>query len=102
MQPWKAPISWTSTSAWSDVEIHQTRKRRRSGPTAENILRQLANPAASPPNERQTMNDHVATLAPADAVQKLKYYQKGTFTVGNRLIAEDQRAVQASQDRPTR
>jgi pyruvate ferredoxin oxidoreductase beta subunit len=45
------------------------------------------------------MNDHVATLAPADAVQKLKYYQKGTFTVGNRLIAEDRRAVQASQDR---
>ncbi len=32
-------------------------------------------------------------------MQKLKYYQKGTFTVGNRLVAEDQRAVQASQAR---
>lgn len=29
-----------------------------------------------------------ATLAPDEAVQKLKYYQKGTFTVGNRLAGE--------------
>ncbi len=33
------------------------------------------------------------------AVQKLKYYQKGTFTVGNRLVAEAERTVQASQNR---
>jgi pyruvate ferredoxin oxidoreductase beta subunit len=34
-----------------------------------------------------------------DAVQKLKFYQKGTFTVGNRLVVEDERSVQASLDR---
>src|SRR3974390_1345702 len=31
--------------------------------------------------------------------QKLQFYQKGTFTVGNRLVSEQERAVQASQDR---
>jgi len=41
----------------------------------------------------------VTTLPSADAVQKLKYYQKGTFTVGNRLVAEAERTVQASQAR---
>ncbi|MCP8938772.1 thiamine pyrophosphate-dependent enzyme [Alsobacter sp. SYSU M60028] len=41
---------------------------------------------------------HVAT-APAEAVQKLRYYQKGTFTVGNRLVAEEERTVQASTHR---
>ena len=45
------------------------------------------------------MTPPVTTLPPEEAVQKLKYYQKGTFTVGNRLVAEDQRAVQASQAR---
>jgi len=45
------------------------------------------------------MANPVATLAPEDAVQKLKYYQKGTFTVGNRLVAEAERTVQASRDR---
>jgi hypothetical protein len=34
------------------------------------------------------MTPPVTTLAPEEAVQKLKYYQKGTFTVGNRLVAE--------------
>ena len=32
-------------------------------------------------------------------VQKLKFYQKGTLTVGNRLVDERQRNVQASLDR---
>ncbi len=32
-------------------------------------------------------------------VQKLKFYQKGTLTVGNRLVDEDKRNVQASLDR---
>ena len=32
-------------------------------------------------------------------VQKLKFYQKGTLTVGNRLIDERERNVQASLDR---
>src|ERR1700687_1753323 len=45
------------------------------------------------------MTPPVTTLAPEEAVQKLKYYQKGTFTVGNRLVAEEERTVQASQNR---
>jgi len=45
------------------------------------------------------MTDHTATLAPGDATQQLKYYQKGTFTVGNRLVDEGERSVQASQER---
>ncbi len=38
------------------------------------------------------------THAP-DATQKLRFYQKGTFTVGNRLVSESERSVQASIDR---
>ena len=34
-------------------------------------------------------------------VQKLKFYQKGTLTVGNRLVNEAERNVQASQARST-
>jgi len=34
-----------------------------------------------------------------DATQKLHFYQKGTFTVGNRLVSEQQRSVQASINR---
>lgn len=34
-----------------------------------------------------------------DSVQKLKFYQKGTLTVGNRLVDEASRNVQASQSR---
>ncbi|MBK8455904.1 MAG: pyruvate ferredoxin oxidoreductase [Phyllobacteriaceae bacterium] len=34
-----------------------------------------------------------------DDVQKLKFYQKGTLTVGNRLVDEAERNVQASQAR---
>ena len=34
-----------------------------------------------------------------DHVQKLKFYQKGTLTVGNRLVSEDERSVQGSTDR---
>jgi pyruvate ferredoxin oxidoreductase beta subunit len=34
-----------------------------------------------------------------DGVQKLKFYQKGTFTVGNRLVSEAERSVQSSVDR---
>ena len=32
-------------------------------------------------------------------IQKLKFYQKGTLTVGNRLVDEAERNVQASRDR---
>ena len=45
------------------------------------------------------MNDRSGTLAPADAVEKLKFYQKGTFTVGNRLVSDEERSVQATQER---
>jgi pyruvate ferredoxin oxidoreductase beta subunit len=34
-----------------------------------------------------------------DAVEKTRFYQKGTFTVGNRLVEEAERRVQASPDR---
>ena len=34
-----------------------------------------------------------------DAIQNLKFYQTGTFTVGNRLLAPEQRTVQASIER---
>jgi len=33
------------------------------------------------------------------ATQKLHFYQKGTFTVGNRLVSDAERSVQASIDR---
>ena len=33
------------------------------------------------------------------AYQAIKYYQTGTFTVGNRLLGENQRAVQANMER---
>jgi pyruvate ferredoxin oxidoreductase beta subunit len=45
------------------------------------------------------MSDRNEARAREDVVQKLKFYQKGTFTVGNRLVGEDERSVQASQDR---
>jgi pyruvate ferredoxin oxidoreductase beta subunit len=32
-------------------------------------------------------------------VQKLKFHQKGTLTVGNRLVDEAERNVQARRDR---
>lgn len=34
-----------------------------------------------------------------ESVQRVKFYQTGTFTVGNRLLDPAQRTVQASQDR---
>ena len=35
----------------------------------------------------------------SEPTQKLRFYQKGTFTVGNRLVSAPERAVQASIDR---
>ena len=35
----------------------------------------------------------------SSAVQTVKFYQTGTFTVGNRLLAEDERSVQANMQR---
>src|SRR6266568_4114262 len=37
--------------------------------------------------------------ATSPVTQKLRFYQKGTFTVGNRLVSEQERSVQASIDR---
>ena len=45
------------------------------------------------------MSDHEHDLPAGDAAQKLRYYQKGTFTVGNRLVDEAARTVQASEER---
>ncbi len=45
------------------------------------------------------MNDRSQRFAPDEAVEKLKFYQKGTFTIGNRLVAEEERSVQASTAR---
>ena len=45
------------------------------------------------------MNDRPRKLAPSETAEKLKFYQKGTFTVGNRLVAEEERSVQASRER---
>ncbi|MCG8597894.1 MAG: thiamine pyrophosphate-dependent enzyme [Kiloniellales bacterium] len=38
-------------------------------------------------------------MTDGDALQKVKFYQTGTHTVGNRLMDEDARSVQASTDR---
>ena len=38
-------------------------------------------------------------MADLTAEQKVKFYQKGTFTVGNRLVDPESRAVQASSER---
>lgn len=41
----------------------------------------------------------MAATPPAAPSQKLRFYQKGTFTVGNRLVSEAERTVQASIER---
>ena len=45
------------------------------------------------------MADSVSDSPTGDAAQKLRYYQKGTFTVGNRLVDAEARTVQASEER---
>src|SRR5512143_4334368 len=40
-----------------------------------------------------------ATTTTPTGTQTLRFYQKGTFTVGNRLVSEAERSVQASIDR---
>ena len=42
MQPWDGTHFLDLNERVVGREIHRTRKNRRSGPTAENILRQLA------------------------------------------------------------
>lgn len=43
------------------------------------------------------MDNEINDMEPT---QKLKFYQKGTYTVGNRLVSEQERTVQASSCRP--
>ena len=38
-------------------------------------------------------------MSEQSALQRIKFYQTGTHTVGNRLLDESQRTVQASMDR---
>ena len=38
-------------------------------------------------------------MTKADIKQRVKFYQKGTFTVGNRLVDKKERSVQASMER---
>src|SRR3974390_3167874 len=55
-----------------------------------------AKPPKKPPYREKLVQQRTTTM---DATQKLHFYQKGTFTVGNRLVSEEQRSVQASTDR---
>ena len=45
------------------------------------------------------MNDIVGTGTEPGEMQTVKFYQTGTFTVGNRLLAPEQRSVQANMRR---
>jgi len=45
------------------------------------------------------MSEQVPAAQSPEVIQKLKFYQKGTFTVGNRLTGDDGRSVQASLNR---
>ena len=45
------------------------------------------------------MADTIDVAATDETSQKLRYYQKGTFTVGNRLVDAAARTVQASEER---
>ena len=38
-------------------------------------------------------------MANTNQEQRVRFYQKGTFTVGNRLVDVERRSVQASMDR---
>ena len=96
-------------------ELHHVRKVRRSGPTAENLLRRSAEPTpagrlcrlafSEQPNRCPLVGSCLEDEADErahdelDATQKLHFYQKGTFTVGNRLVSEA-RALGAGLDRP--
>src|SRR5215468_11170911 len=53
---------------------------------------------ASPRRVEGEAMTNSATTAPLPT-QKLRFYQKGTFTVGNRLVSEGERSVQASIER---
>ena len=71
-------------------ELERESKARRTGPTAEAILRRIGTVASG----------HRLKLGEALVEETMiKFYQTGTFTVGNRLLKEDQRSVQADMHR---
>jgi pyruvate ferredoxin oxidoreductase alpha subunit len=83
IQPWEGPHFLDLNERVIAREIHRKGKARRSGPSAENMLKLLesARRNATPPNCRGGGGPW-----PMNEIQKLKFYQKGTLTVGNRLI----------------
>jgi hypothetical protein len=68
-------------------ELQRVSADPRSGPHAENILRDIGSVAAS------------AHGGGPMSAEKLKLYQVGTFAVGNRLLDPEQRTVQARMER---
>jgi hypothetical protein len=68
-------------------QLEREAQMRRSGPIAENLLRDVGTVAESKVSHPDMMSTPV------------KFYQTGTFTVGNRLLAPEQRSVQASTER---
>ena len=46
-----------------------------------------------------TMDQRKPAARDVAPMQAVKFYQTGTFTVGNRLLAEDHRSVQANMER---
>ena len=87
--PWRASMADVTflDLNWDMVrrELARTRQQRRSGPTAENILRETF--AGKRPGMK------------GETVQRVKFYQTGTWTVGNRLLDGSLRTVQASSSR---
>ncbi len=63
------------------------KEHRRSGPIAENILRDIGSARRSGRRKEQMSQ------------QPIKFYQTGTFTVGNRLLEDDERSVQSNMRR---
>ena len=69
-------------------ELARTRERRRSGPHAENILRDVGAVAARMHTERRDR-----------AEQQIKFFQVGSFAAGNRLLDPEQRTVRSRTKR---
>ncbi len=75
-----------------DGELARTRQARRSGPAAENMLRDMG--AVVP--DRMTNEELRNTVMP---YQPIKFYQTGSFAVGNRLLDPEQPSVQSDTER---
>jgi pyruvate ferredoxin oxidoreductase beta subunit len=73
-------------------QLEREREKRRTGPAAEAMLRD----PPSAPSPRATIDRERNAMS---ALQTVKFYQTGTFTVGNRLLAPEERSVQANMQR---